>query len=320
MNCWSHLLIEPFKTHSVRDISLSFLNFACVYSLPSCSDLSQFPSKVPICGPTLKIAFFSRVLCLVIMYHSQPSRSHACFKTGTLRTPICSSEITFLKLTWRRKIVSNLKKHLRWFLTCCSPWLKFLLFLADLIPAQYFITTYVQMIHKFLPSFLTYFLSFSFTYLTASCDLKLHALPALLTWTVWIESIILFFQNCFPSSTPTSLIIQAKSWVSFGLLSSPLFTTSVSPSGVLFLLPQLLSLHSTLPFSLIYSLFNLLSGLLLSSLTNYHTSSSTFCNLSSIQLPEYFFKMQLLPCHPLDYNSFELPPPRGWSPDSSPWC
>lgn len=137
----------------------------------------------------------------------------------------------------------------------------------------------------------------------------------------WVESIILFSQTYFPSRTPTSIIMQAKSRASFCLLSLPLFTTS-GESFKSYCFSFLSHSHYVLHFlshwysrCLIFCL-----GYYYPLLTNYHGFSSAFCNLSSIRLPEYIFKMQLLSCHSLDYNSFEPPPPTGWSPDSSAWC
>ena len=122
-----------------------------------------------------------------------------------------------------------------------------------------------------------------------SCFLprQLHVIPALLTQTVQVEFTILSSQDCFSSSTPEFIIIQAKNLGSCCLLSSLLltkvnqsFSPAISPSQSLSSLCTPLSCHwyyYCLVFRLVYY-YRLL--------TNYHASSSAFCDLSSIQLPE----------------------------------
>lgn len=141
-------------------------------------------------------------------------------------------------------------------------WARFLLFLADLIPAQFFTITFVQML-KILISNSYLFLSTNCIYLIAFCPLKGHVLPGLFTQTVQVKFIILFFQNYLSSIAPIQVIVQAPKRGSFYLLSSSFTKSSESFSPIILLLSHSHHVHSFL-FSLILSLFSLLSRLLLS--------------------------------------------------------
>lgn len=89
---------------------------------------------------------------------------------------------------------------------------------------QKFILIFIQMTHNFSPLVLTYFLSSNSMYLIAFHHFKLHILLALLTHTLQVEFIVLFFQNCVSPRTPICITIQAKNLGSFYLPSSSVYS------------------------------------------------------------------------------------------------
>lgn len=171
--------------------------------------------------------------------------------------------------------------------TCCPSLVN--IFTLPGWPPSYPVLTIpcVQMTHNFLPLVLTYFLSSNSIYLIAFHHFKLHILPALLTHTVQVEFIVLFFQNCLSPRTPISITTQAKNLgiilSSFLLIihqSSKSFSPIISPFQLLSLLFIPFSSH-WYSHCLVFRL-----GYYYPVLTNYHASSFAFCNLSSIQLWE----------------------------------